>query len=385
MARRQAVVDTAAGLVPFGHLGWAYRTRDEFGLQAARYLADGLAEGQWVEYVGAGDPADLHRELADLRRSGASDVDPDRVAVTPIHEFYDMPADADVVDPDVAVRRRMAATEEAVAAGYTGFRAVVDTTPIVGTPAQRECFARFEFLIDQKMAVMPVSALCAVDARALGDAAAELTCLHPLTNPGAARFRLYADPAVDAAVAGEIDMDSSAGLLRALDRIGPLGLGHTLVLDAAELEFVDHRGLDALERYARDLDRDIVLRTNRTVIGRLNDLLELSRVHVIEAPACTDREPGVEEDLLTRLAHRERQLATLPDIEQAKGMLEHALGLTESQAFDTLVRLSQHTNTKLREVAVLLRDELAGTASDRTRRTAEELIVRLHERLRARD
>jgi AmiR/NasT family two-component response regulator len=119
------------------------------------------------------------------------------------------------------------------------------------------------------------------------------------------------------------------------------------------------------------------------VIGRLNDLLELSRVHVVEAPPATDVEPDAEDQLRARLAHRDRQLASLPDIEQAKGMLVHALGVTEGQAFDTLVRLSQHTNTKLRDVAVLLRDELAGTASDQSRRAAEEQIVHLRDRLRS--
>ena len=64
MTRYQTTVDSAAGLVPFGHLGWAYRDRDEFALQAGRYLADGLAQGQMVEYVGDGDPDTLRRELA---------------------------------------------------------------------------------------------------------------------------------------------------------------------------------------------------------------------------------------------------------------------------------------------------------------------------------
>jgi hypothetical protein len=140
MARRQAVVGSAAGLVPFGHLGWSYRDRDEFFLQAARYLADGLVEGQWVEYVGAGDREALRAELASLPRLPG--LAPDRVAVTPVREFYGLATGSAVVDPDLAVRDRVAATEAVVHAGYTGFRAVVDTTSLVVTEEQRARFAR---------------------------------------------------------------------------------------------------------------------------------------------------------------------------------------------------------------------------------------------------
>ncbi|MFC5139896.1 ANTAR domain-containing protein [Actinomycetospora rhizophila] len=311
------------------------------------------------------------------------------MAVTPIREFYGLAAESAVVDPDLAVRSRVAATEAVVRAGYGGFRAVVDTTSLVVTEGQRDRFARFEFLIDQKMAALPISALCAVDHRVIGDAAAELVCLHPLANPGAARFRLYADPAVDAALAGEIDRAGWHAVVRTLERVGPLGLGDVLVIDAVELEFIDHRGLEALDHYARTLDRDVLLHVDRHAVARLADWLDLSRVRVVAPPAPStpggpaDAAPGQLEQLRDQLEHRERQLESLPDIEQAKGMLMHALDLTDQQAFDTLIRLSQQTNTKLRVVAALLRDELAGSASDHTRRTATEIATALRDRLRA--
>lgn len=389
MTRYQAVVDSAAGLVPFGHLGWAYRDRDEFFLQAGRYVADGLAHGQWVEYVGAGDRDTLRAELT--RLPGAAGLDLDQVATSGLEEFYDFPADSHVIDPDAAVRRRVAATEAALAAGYSGFRAVVDTTAVATTAPQRAAFARFEYLIDQKMAVLPVSALCAVDQRVLGDAAAELACLHPLTSPGAASFRLYTEPAVDAALAGEIDLVGRDAFTAALSRLGPLGLTDTLVLDATGLEFIDHHGLEALDRYAREHGRHLVLRTDREVVSRLAHLLELPRVRVEPVPATgasdtasgSTEEPADERALLrTQLHHRERRLASLPDIEQAKGMLMQDLGLDAQQAFDTLVRLSQQTNTKLRVVAALLRDELASTGTAHTRDTATVLLTSLRERLR---
>src|SRR5699024_5460905 len=97
-----------------------------------------------------------------------------------------------VVDPVRSVHTRVAATEAALQAGYTGFRAVVDATATSRTVAQRTAFARFEYLIDQKMAALPVSAMCAYDVSELGaGTVAELTCLHPLASTGSTSFHLY--------------------------------------------------------------------------------------------------------------------------------------------------------------------------------------------------
>lgn len=84
---------------------------------------------------------------------------------------------------------------------------MVDATAVVCTPQQREAFARFEYLIDQKMSVLPVSAICAYDASELRTTAvAEMACLHPLTSRGSTSFQLYAEQDVDFTLAGEIDL-----------------------------------------------------------------------------------------------------------------------------------------------------------------------------------
>jgi AmiR/NasT family two-component response regulator len=56
-------------------------------------------------------------------------------------------------------------------------------------------------------------------------------------------------------------------------------------------------------------------------------------------------------DLLSVVETLQRQLASQPIIEQAKGILMAQSRCDADQAFDMLRRASQRTNTKLREVA----------------------------------
>lgn len=377
MARTQAVVDSASGLVPFGHLGWAYRSAAEYAEQAALYVADGLAAGHWVEYVGDADRDRLRREVEALPVPDGTDLR--AVVVTPIREFYDMPADADVIDPDAAVARRVKATEHALGVGCTGFRAVVDTTALGRRPEQRAALARFEFLIDAVMATEPVSALCAVDRRVLGDAARELACLHPLTGPDTVAFRLYREPDVDLVLAGEVDLDEQAVLLTTLERVWPSAPNGTLTIDARDLRFVDHRSLEHLDRIAERRDTRIVLRCDQRVPARLlgpglpRITLETTDPH------------GDELDRLRRtLHHRDQRLASLPGIEQAKALLRHDLGVDDDEAFATLVRLSQLSNVKLRTVADHVRDALlAPPPGAETTTRAEEVLRTLLDDLRS--
>ncbi|MGH3971195.1 MAG: MEDS domain-containing protein [Mycobacterium sp.] len=261
--RTQGVVASTAGLSPFGHLGWGYRGRAEFLARAAEYIADGLDQHQWVEYVGEGSREQLHAELAAMPgitdRSDAGDI-----KVTPALEFYAAPADSEVVDPDVAVATRVAAVEKAITDGYTGFRAVCDATAVTRTPAQRDAFACFEFLIDQQMAVLPASALCAYDLDQLGEHAAGLICLHPFVGHGAPSFRLYAQPGTGFALSGDLNAGTNELFTVTLQRTWPLTtLDEPLVIDAEELEFITHHQLLALDHRARSDGRQVVLRTRQ--------------------------------------------------------------------------------------------------------------------------
>ena len=291
MTQRHGVVDTATGLVPFGHLGWAYHDRADFLRHAAGYLADGLAHNQRLRYVGAGTREQLRAELD--RMPG----DTSTVTVTPAEEFYGVAALSDVVDPDTALGLCASDVEDALAAGYSGVRIVGDPTELNARPEQRDSFARLEFLIDQRMADAPITALCAYDTSRLAEGAGEMVCLHPLMGPDSPTFHLYAESAADFALGGEIDSASAETFSSALERIWPLiggadvgsGVGGAdvgsvggddVVIDIDAVEFIGHRQLLTLDRYARRDARQIVMRGSSPVVTRLVKLLDLTSVRL---------------------------------------------------------------------------------------------------------
>ena len=69
------------------------------------------------------------------------------------------------------------------------------------------------------------------------------------------------------------------------------------------------------------------------------------------------------EGLRAELAQRKEQLATLPEIEQAKGILMHNFNLSPDDAFALLRRLSQDSNVKLHTVAERVVSTLTGHVS----------------------
>lgn len=278
MNRRHGTVDSAAGLIPFGHLGWGYHDRSEFLVRAAEYIADGLAQNQWVEYVGSGKREQLRAELS-LLPMGTGDV-----KITDTMEFYAVPS-GDVVDPHVAVAARVAAVENAIAQGYTGFRAVVDATSVAQRTDQRDTFAQFEFLIDQQMAVLPVSALCAYDLTQID--AAGLICLHPLVGGAGPAFRIFAESGAGFALAGEIDSVDAEAFRSALQRIWPLLSDDEILVDARDVKFIGHRHLLELEWSAHADDRTVVLQDAPRVVTRLVDLLQLNHVLVKTATSAS--------------------------------------------------------------------------------------------------
>lgn len=278
MNRRHGTVDSAAGLIPFGHLGWGYHDRSEFLVRAAEYIADGLAQNQWVEYVGSGSREQLRAELSLLP------MDTDDVKITDTMEFYAVPS-GDVVDPHVAVAARVAAVENAIAQGYTGFRAVVDATSVAQRTDQRDTFAQFEFLIDQQMAVLPVSALCAYDLTQID--AAGLICLHPLVGGAGPAFRIFAESGAGFALAGEIDSVDAEAFRSALQRIWPLLSDDEILVDARDVKFIGHRHLLELEWSAHADGRTVVLQDAPRVVTRLVDLLQLNHVLVKTATSAS--------------------------------------------------------------------------------------------------
>jgi hypothetical protein len=278
--RMVSVVDSARGLVPHSHLCWAYRDRAEFRARAVEFMAEGIAAGQWIEYVGSSSTEALRAELIELE---GINTDIAGLGVSPVGDFYRFIGHSDVVDPVAAVAARVDAIEKALAAGYTGFRAVVDATAVVRSAEQREAFACFEHLLDREMCVRPVSALCAYDVGELGGAAvAELACLHPLANAGSAPFRLHAEGGVGFALVGDIDLSCDELFATTLRRVVPLSFGPELVVEGRAVEFIDHRRLLMLIEAAQQAGATVALQNAPGTAARVIEILKPEGVRVEE-------------------------------------------------------------------------------------------------------
>jgi anti-anti-sigma regulatory factor len=283
--RQAGVVDSARGLVSCSHVGWGYAERAELWARAREYLRDGVAAGQRVEFVGSGTVAALRAELAGFTDEDldfwqdATDQGALRVAL--VDEMYAFSGVGRVVDPERSATARGEATEDALAAGYTGLRAVVDATDLAGTVVQRAAYARYEYLLDRQSSVLPLATICAYDLAQLGPAAvAEMACLHPLTSRGASAFRLYNDDEAAFALAGDIDFSCVGQLAETLGRVLPLIPGPELVVDGRELEFIDHRGLLVLDRCAGQEGICLALQTPRETVAHIAEAIGLTHLRV---------------------------------------------------------------------------------------------------------
>jgi hypothetical protein len=262
--RNGGQIQVPTGRSPGDHLCWVFDEVEQVQAAVAAFAGEGLGRRERVALVGLDDTASLRSALAAI-----GDVDAllasGALALTSPAETYggglDLQADA-----------YGDATRDALAAGYTGLRVAADATSLVATAEDRAGFTAYEHRIDRKMLHLPFTALCAYDARVLGDAVEELTCLHPFTNHHRPGFQLFADEG-GVALVGEVDGLSADRLVVAVEKLGAEG---PLRVDATELTFVDHRGLVALAFVSVPIE----LVTRSELAARLVTLLELDRISV---------------------------------------------------------------------------------------------------------
>ncbi|ONI92149.1 hypothetical protein ALI22I_05645 [Saccharothrix sp. ALI-22-I] len=273
------MVETAQGLGLHDHLCWRYDDPAELRARVREFLSDGLARGQRVFYVGSA-PADAL--LAELQGIDGIDEAWRRGAVR-VASLTDTHSIDTPVEPTAQVRAYVAATAEALAAGFTGLRVAAEATPLVRTAAQLEAFVRYEHLVDQYIAAHPFSAMCAYNAGELGDSVIEqLACLHPNTNQDTIGFRLHgsSNGAYSASLHGELDLSTANLFIAALHRIElPLRDGE-LVIDATGLDFIDHGSLLRLHDHAQRRAATLVLHTSHAGPARIAQALDLADVRV---------------------------------------------------------------------------------------------------------
>jgi hypothetical protein len=263
-------------MITAGHMCWSYDDYQPFDAYAREYLRAGLEAGERVWYVPGRHRAQTAGWLAaHAAESGRREA----VRVIPSEQAY--PGGL-VVDPAAQVAAYTAATEDALAAGFTGLRVVADATAFVRTDEQRSAFARYEYAIGRYLRTAPMRAVCAYDRRELGDRAiAELACMHESSNAEGVMFQLHPGATTaDAVLDGEVDVSVEELFAGALRRTDLAPAGGEVVVDAGALDFIDHRSLLTLQRYAETQHMTAVVRTRLGAAERLAGLLELAHVRV---------------------------------------------------------------------------------------------------------
>lgn len=253
------------------HLCWPFRCRDELLAAARAYVTEGLSRQERVAYV---SEVDSTRSLLDLTGIPGLDehVERGRLQLVP----------SDVVHVPDASGAELPALEtltgEALAAGYRGLRMFADDTVLVQDPTRRVQQVYYEHQLDRFCRLHPVSALCAYDAVALGNSVvAELVSVHALARGDLSPFQLRAAREADMALAGCVDVFCADEFEQALQGIGMAGAGGMVIIDAADLEFIDVRGLLTLDRHAAGCGATIVLRSAPAVVTRLLGLAPVGR------------------------------------------------------------------------------------------------------------
>ncbi len=155
-----------------------------------------------------------------------------------------------------------------------------------------------------------------------------------------------------------------------------------LDLDLAGVGFCDCSGLNALLRVRRLALADgktVAVRALSTEVERLFTLTDTSSLfdhgrppaaavtNARRGPSATTHdlmeEHGVSdeaEELRVEVVQLKRAMLTRPVIDLARGVLMASFGLSPEDAWDVLVSVSQHTNTKLHQLAEELVDSVNG-------------------------
>jgi anti-anti-sigma regulatory factor len=222
-----------------------------------------------VAYAGSGGAEDSRTDLAglpDLERRLADGS----VRVLSLQDVY---GDDGPVDPDRVVGLYAAATEQALADGFRGLRVAADGTELARSPAHLDALARYEFLADRYMAGHPMSALCGYRLDLGHETVNELASLHATGSSGGTDFTLFgcADGAIG--LGGQYDPTSVPVLGRLLARIRAGVDDGTVVIDMADVEYVDHRLLRTLSSHARAHGLALSLRSAPPFTARLVELL----------------------------------------------------------------------------------------------------------------
>ena len=277
--RSTGVVDSAGHLGHHDHLCWGYEHPRNFRDEALVFVDEGLSLGHRILYTGEADTDGLRAELEDIAELDRL-IDDGAIQLLQILATYDGPAGHDQAEVYAA------ATRNAVGDGFTGLRAVADATVLVLDPTDRDAFVRYEHRIDRLMAAgLPFSAMCGYDRERLGEeAVAEIGCVHPLVHHTGATFQIHSHHGGTALrLAGDIDAWHEVAVEDAFVRTLAAREADRLIVDCSDLAFTHHRGLEAMDRAARDAGVALGLQCAPTTCETIIDLLHLHSLEIMAA------------------------------------------------------------------------------------------------------
>jgi anti-anti-sigma factor len=175
-------------------------------------------------------------------------------------------------------------------------------------------------------------------------------------------------------LAGHVDAATDGPLREAVDAVlaAPDGRVTTVVVDLARVGSVAAAGLTALLRAQRachdarvDLRLICAAPAVRRVLAGTEHGRRLPLYPDLDHAVGTASAETLLDELRVKVRDHERARATLPVIEQAKGILRGRFGLDAEEAFTVLRTLSQEHNTKLRDLADRLVAESAEDGESR--------------------
>lgn len=271
--RAHGSIEAGGGLGHDGHACWGFDDRQEFLGAALEFLTDGLRLGQRLAYISS-EPVAEQRERLDPLGDVGGLIDSGSLLLFELSDLYRI---GKPVDAEAQVAAYLAATEAAIADGYSGLRVAAQVTDLVAEPETWDAHVRWESAADRLLSRRSLSALCGYERGALPpQLLADLAAVHPAANgcAGPAPFHLFGENG-GLALTGEVDMFSSETFDRALgfacDGDQPVSL------DLSELDFIDHRGVEILAAHARHLSgaAGCTIQHRPPVVDRLCEILEL--------------------------------------------------------------------------------------------------------------
>ncbi|MGY1784403.1 MEDS domain-containing protein [Geodermatophilus sp. SYSU D00698] len=240
---------TPTGLRPGDHACWSVGDGADLAAAVVPFLEEGRRRDEQLVVVGPSRSALLaavsglpHRD--ELLAAGRLDLQTTGDSYTA----------AGGLTPAGQVEHYRAATRAALAGGRTGLRVAADVTELVsGGPAGRRLLHAYEQLADELMAAVPMTALCLYDASVGPEVLGPVAVLHPLQHLGD-RLPLahLSGRGPRLSLHGEVDLTEAAHVATALVDVAGDTPGE-LVLDLADLGFLDVAGARALAGAAREL------------------------------------------------------------------------------------------------------------------------------------